>query len=100
VSVHGSADYGQMNVMQVLNGLEFFERLLNLIQYAKNLEVYDGEDRLSLLFLGLKKKSVVVARITLSGHGIWTLFTTTKSKKFHRRLEHLRLGYVIDTGLD
>jgi len=40
-----------MNVMHVLNGLEFFERLLNLIQYAKDLVVYDGEDRLSLLFL-------------------------------------------------
>jgi len=50
-SVHGSADYGKMNVMYVLNGLEFFERLLNLIQYAKDLVVYGGEDRLSLLFL-------------------------------------------------
>jgi len=46
-----SADYRQMNVMQVLNGLEFFERLLNLIRYAKDLVVYDGEDRLSLVFL-------------------------------------------------
>jgi len=30
-SVHGSADYGQLNVMQVLEGLEFFEQPQDLI---------------------------------------------------------------------
>jgi len=85
--------------MKVLNGLLFFGRPANLIQFSNKLVLEPSKNRLSLSSFFLNNFQTLVARMIKK----WTWYFDThqkKSKKFHRRCELLRLVYVIDIGLD